>query len=132
MAVLSVGMRAIVHGACYRQLLRGVEAEGFELLLDGAACEPVEEVLRELLLVVGFEDDSGLQDRWVSIGGDADEAADRAEVLTARDCERDEAGLGIARFCELGGLGDVFSDGELWPELCVEAKMLERLLGGEA
>ena len=102
------------------------------MLLDGRAGEPVEELSRELLLATGFEDDTGLLDGSVDVGGDPDEGAEGAEVFAAGDGERDEAGLRVAGLGELRGLRDVFGDGELGLELCVEAEMLERLLRGEA
>ena len=118
MAALSVGMRAIVHGTCdRRQLLYGVKAEGFELLLRNWVGEPVEEVARELLLLAGFEDDGGLLDGWVIAGRNADEGAESAEVLAAGDGERDEGGLRVAGFGELRGLGYVFGDREFGLEL---------------
>ena len=82
--------------------------------------------------MAGFEDDASLLDGRVGVGGDADEGADRAEVFAACDGERDETGLGVAGFGELGSLGDVFGDGELGLQLFVEAEVLERLLGGKA
>ena len=62
----------------------------------------------------------------------------RTKVPSERKCsllgdgERDEAGLGVAGFGELRGLGNVFGDGEFRLELRVEAEVLEGLLRGEA
>ena len=85
-------------------LLHGVEAEGFELGLRGGAGQPAQEVAGELLVGAGFQDDGGLLDGGVCVGGDADEGAELAEVFARGDREGDEAGLGVAGLGELRGL----------------------------
>ena len=83
-------------------------------------------------MLAGFEDDTRLLDRLVRIGGNADKRADGAEVFAGGDGQRDQPDLRVAGFGELGGLGDVFCDGEPVLELLIEAEVLERLLRGEA
>ncbi len=125
-------MRFIWFDCDLISLLHGVQAETLQALLDLAAGEPVEKLLRCLLVFGGLEDDSALTDLRVAVRREENEGAEIAIVGRARDGERDESYLGVAGLGELSRLADVFGDDEFVGDFVSEAKACEGFVGGKA